>query len=88
MAAARGGMRKLMSISEGCEKIIEKMRYEVKKEGGKWKLVSDAPTSEETCRECDEEVTMNNYGGWIVCDLCYYEIAVAPGVLEKMDELE
>ena len=69
--------------------IVTEKIYQVKKVNGDWKIHSDPVGSESNlCTECVDEITFNNYGGWIVCDACFYDIAVAPVVEKKMREQE
>ena len=69
------------------DELITQKIYEVKKVEGRWKIKSDEELLTETeCSECLNESTKNNYGGWIVCDDCFYELVVEPEVKRRMEE--
>lgn len=78
----------MMSDAINEQEIITEKIYEVTKINGNWKIHTEHNLDEpQICSECVDELTFNNYGGWIVCDACFYDIAVAPEVEKRMREL-
>jgi hypothetical protein len=42
---------------------------------------------EHPCDECVDNLTQNDYGGYYCCDVCFFEVLIAPKIAEKNKKL-